>query len=213
MPPNLAELRSGWRNSTPNLTKIEVMPSNHHFIFVDNKVVLGKSKKQSHDVLVFARRDIEAFTVPSFIKRIDRCAFQSCTKPKNVNFSDDSKLKSIENNAFECVSIESISIPHHVTYIGECAFASTAELRSVDVPIDSELQIIDHHAFSESSFQRVFIPPLVERIGYGSFSCGKLRKVDMLSNSNLRVIDNYAFMMMSSYWKHCFFRHLQFKEI
>lgn len=199
IPPNLAELRSGWCNSTPNLTKIEVMPNNHHFICLDNKVVLGKSKKKSddYDVLVFARRDIEAFTVPSFIKRIDRCAFQSCTKLKNVHFSDDSQLKSIENNAFESVSIKSISIPHHVTYIGECAFVSTAELRSVDIPIDSELQIIDHHAFSESSIERIFIPPLVERIGYGSFSCDRLRKVDMLPNSNLRVIDNYAFMSTS----------------
>ena len=85
--------------------------NNDHYIYFDDKYLLGKSSPESDafDVLLFARRDIEFAYIPSFIKRIGPYSFEKCKSLNIVEISSDSKLEIIDKYAFCFSSVSSIS--------------------------------------------------------------------------------------------------------
>ena len=61
IPSSIIELKEGWCSQTPCLKEIEVDTKNQHFCSYDNnKMIIGKSSKESKDfdVLVFCARNI-----------------------------------------------------------------------------------------------------------------------------------------------------------
>lgn len=84
------------------LTKVNLMPNNQIFSFFDSKTIIGKSdpNNKNYDVLVFASRDIEIVKIPSFIRIIGYNALNGCDSIQKVEFSDDSQLEIIQQNAF-----------------------------------------------------------------------------------------------------------------
>ena len=76
-PASLKELKEGWCESTPNLTKIEVSPDNPFFSAYDDKLIIRKSsiEEENYDILSFCVRDIKDITIPSFIKKIEPFSF------------------------------------------------------------------------------------------------------------------------------------------
>ena len=83
-PTSLEKLKEGWCNSK-YLKKIIISPSNDHFIFKDDKYLLGKSDKNSDefDVLLFVIRELKEFSIPTNIKIISPCAFSESKIKKN----------------------------------------------------------------------------------------------------------------------------------
>lgn len=108
IPSNLVELKEKWCCSTPNLKRFTVMENNHRYINYENKFILGKSNPESkdYDLLVFARRDIEFASIPSYIKQIDSCAFSDCSNLRRVEIPTNSELRIIGEQAFSNSSIE-----------------------------------------------------------------------------------------------------------
>lgn len=196
LPEKLTELREGWCNGALQLKKIKIDQNNNCYSLYNDQFIVGKSsfEKRKFDVLVFAPRDIEKATIPSFIEIIGSCAFNACKKLRYVEFPFDSNLRIIEDRAFSDSSIKCISIPRQVTRIGRGAFFYCKNLNKVEIPNNSELRIIEQRAFFNSSIERIFIPQHIKRICGSTFSdCVLLRNVDFSKNSELQVIEDYAF--------------------
>ena len=119
IPPSLEELKENWCNNLNKLNQIDISPNNKVFSVVNNnKIIIGKSKNSDDfDILFFACRDIQHAIIPSSVKTINSFAFFNCDRLKSVVFQEDSKLNSINQNAFALSSLNSISIPASIQNI------------------------------------------------------------------------------------------------
>lgn len=118
--------------------KVSFLPTNHQLKYYDDKLILGKSDNLSEEfeVILFARRDIKAVTIPL-------------------------NIKTIASYAFDCSTIEKVFIPPHLTKIGISSFCMCQKLRQVEISPDSQLQIIEKNAFMYSGIESLTLPSSV----------------------------------------------------
>lgn len=197
LPSNVECFADGWCNATDSLTKFKVIQKERqNIISLDDTFIIGKSdvNKDIYDVLLFARRDVEKVTIPSFIKKIASYSFQFCSKLKSIEFPEDSKLETISKYAFSSSSVESIRIPQHVYKIEDHAFYDCRRLKRIEFTRESQLKQIEDCAFSYSSLTKISIPKHVVKIGECAFSqCSHLEYVDFPNKSELTSIGERAF--------------------
>lgn len=95
----------------------------------EDKCILGKTIKNGNlfNSILFAQPDIEFASIPSFISHLSHYAFYKCENLKKIEFPLNSKLETIEKNAFGHLLIEKVSFPLSVIKIGENAFFSIHE--------------------------------------------------------------------------------------
>ena len=197
LPDNITELNDSWCNETPNLTEIRISPNNKNFIYYEDKFLLGKSdlKSDVFDILCFARRDIEYAKIPSFIRIISPHAFELCNKLEKIEFSTDSQLQIIGEEAFSLSGLNSIVIPKHVTKIGDQAFNECKFLTNIEFSSNSELKVIGKGAFVNSAIKRIIIPYSVVYIdGFAFAGCANLKSIEFSDKSELRMIGKKAFV-------------------
>lgn len=171
IPQSIIELQPGWCCDTKELKNITIMPGNKNFMYIDDKMIVGKnnSKSDNYDFLLFVRRDIKNVIIPSFIKII--CPY---------SFSES--------------IIERIEIPCHITEIGDNAFSFCQKLQQVTFESNSELHKIGRNAFAFSSIKNIIIPDNIVKIEEESFNkCMKLQKVEFTPKSELKTIERNAF--------------------
>ncbi|KAK8842998.1 hypothetical protein M9Y10_025185 [Tritrichomonas musculus] len=217
-PASLRELKEEWCCETGNLKKIIISPSNDQFKFEDDRYLISKSDSNNDefDTLLFVRRDIEKFSIPSNIKiissdafsrsnietifiptkvtKICENAFYYCSNLTNVEIPTNSNLQIIESRAFKWSNIETIFIPSKVTKICEWVFYDCENLTKVEIPTNSNLQTIEPFAFSDSNIESIFIPSKVTKIcEYAFYDCRNLTKVEIPTYSNLQIIEPFAF--------------------
>ena len=78
---------------------------------------------------------VESVTIPTSVTTIAAQTFYSCTGLKHVTFAEDSRLKTIGNEAFYAVNqLESLTIPEGVTSIGRYAFVAMNKLQTITLP-------------------------------------------------------------------------------
>ncbi|KAK8843171.1 hypothetical protein M9Y10_025368 [Tritrichomonas musculus] len=195
-PANLIELKENWCNGTEKLTNIIISPLNGQFIFKDEKYLLGKTDPNSDefDNILFVRRDIEEFSIPSNIKVISSFAFHFCTNLTKVEIDPNSKLQIIGPDSFQGSGIRKIIIPPQVSKICEYAFTGCFSLIYIEIPPNSNLQTIGQLAFAHTNIESIIIPPKVSKIcRYAFYKCENLKKIGISPNSNLQTIEEYAF--------------------
>lgn len=175
--------QEGWCFNTVNLAKISIIPAKKKNIFYfDNKFIIGKTSLNSNnfDLLIFAQRCIENAIIPSYISKISSYSFDKCTILETIEFSNNSKLKEIGNNAFSYTNIKNIKIPPKVKKIGQNAFCSCMHLNSIEFSNDSELRIIEQYTFLKSSIEFIKIPSSVVKIDEYAFNeCTNLKKLSL----------------------------------
>ncbi|KAK8852897.1 hypothetical protein M9Y10_017889 [Tritrichomonas musculus] len=206
IPSSVTELQKGCLEDLANLKKVTVDPNNRFYKnYEDNeKVILGKSdpKNDDFDVIVFACRDIQSFTIPSNVKiiasnafeysnidqifippqvtKICKNAFAHCTQLRKIEIPPDSELRKIGKMAFSMTQIESIFIPCHVTKIGGEAFYGCDNLEHIEIPPDSELESFEPLLFTFSGVKSVTVPPnFCEFKERWNFSTCALKKVSI----------------------------------
>lgn len=110
---------------------------------------------------------IEKVTIPSSVKSINACAFESCYSLKEVNIANG--VKSINSSAFSgCFSLESISIPDSVDYIGSGAFNYCEKLTNIKLP--SSITVLNDSIFRNCRcLSNITIPNGVTAIKSGAF--------------------------------------------
>lgn len=174
IPSKVKELKNGWCNLTPNLSHLNISKDNKHFKYLENsneKIIVGRKSENEieYNLIVFVCRDIlnNTIIVPSFIEYIDPFSFSHCQKIQYVLFKNDSKLKSIGENAFAYSSIQEIKIPKNVEKIQLRTFYRCKQLKKVEFQENSELISIENEAFVESPIEFLFIPSKVENLKEG----------------------------------------------
>lgn len=198
IPANVNEIDEGWCSKMNDLTQITLSPNNKNFIYIDNKMLIGKSKKNKdsdeYDLLLFARRDIKSIVIPSFVRIIGAYAFNSCKSLEKVKFSESPQLIEIHKAAFRKTALESISIPKSVQLIDSRAFASCHNLHTVEIPPDSECHTIGNTAFLKCPIEQISIPKSVLNIDSEAFyRCEKMTDVFFDEESQLTSISMSAF--------------------
>lgn len=186
------EFNEGWLCDANHLNEIIVSPSNSHFIYKDNQMLLGKTNSfnDNYDVIVFTRRNIKEITIPSNIIVISRYSLAECFYLKSIKFAEKSDLNLIEANAFRDSSIENILIPLHVSEIGCYAFSNCDNLKTIEFHENSELKIIGKCAFRYTSINSFVIPASVSIIGEEAFAkINEIQIIEISEKSQLHKID------------------------
>lgn len=125
---------------------------NPRYRSLDDKMIIGKKSLESttYDFLIYCIQSANQVTIPSYIKHIcsyaffgscieniiipsevktiEKGAFLECQNLQRIEIADDSKLQTIEYEAFNSTKIEYIKIPSNVIKIGENAFANCKQL-------------------------------------------------------------------------------------
>ena len=143
IPESLEIIEDNWLFVVKKLKTIELSPLNKYFSLIDNKFLIRKienNKFLNGFDLLFAPRNIEYVLIPSYIVRINNCAFSFCTKLKSISFEkvnenqEFSSLKEIGSHSFsDCSSIKSIvSIPCSLRIINSFCFFKSNNLESLE---------------------------------------------------------------------------------
>ena len=153
IPASVTDLKDGWCYEANELKQVIVNENNPRYKNYDNDIVIGKTTIDSanYDLLVFCNRNIEALTIPNFIKTICPFSFENCMQLQSVVIPSDSQLRTIDDYAFKSTKIASFEIPCHLNKIGQYAFFNCDELQSIEIPADSELQTIGGFAFEKTN--------------------------------------------------------------
>ena len=150
-------------------------------IVIDNK----KYKITSIDEYLFIENEtLKEVTLPRFLKKIDKCAFQYCTALKKVNVNPH--LEFINARAFEyCGSLKEFHCPKSLKYIGFEAFKDSGLVEIIfndDVGIGSG-------AFIRTNIAEITLPKKLEILNSDIFNdCAFLKKVNF--NENLKHINS-----------------------
>lgn len=195
IPSKLIELRSGWCAFAEKLKVVNISPSNQNFKSInDDKIILKKSSNDTEifDVLAFCNRDVEAVTIPNFIKHIDSFAFYKCTRLHTVDICNDSEIQIIEDCTFSFTKIENFTIPHRITNIGYYAFYQCTKLKKIEIPSNSKIETIGFGAFENSLIKSFSLPPKVTKID-SVFSHVNLQIIEFNENSEIGPINYKMF--------------------
>lgn len=178
------------------LNKIIIDPNNPRYKIYENNFIIGKSStdQENYDILVFCVRNIEIAKIPDFIEIIGSYAFNSCQLLKRIEFTNNSKLRIIEKNAFDKSSIDFLFIPPTLIRIGSCAFYYCENLQRIEIADNSELCSIGEYAFANSSIENFKITHNIEYIGKNAFSdCNKLQNIEFPVDCKLNTIEKDTF--------------------
>lgn len=160
IPSSLEEFEDDWCHEISDLNNIKITQAKaSNITYYDNKYLLGKLnlKSMNYDVLLFARRDIQHATIPSFIKKISNHAFSGCMKLECVEFLEDSELNEICYYSFAYCPIKKIKIPPSVTKIGGSSFFMSS-LECLEFSQGSKLNSIGSYAFCYCPIQSITLP-------------------------------------------------------
>ena len=213
IPSKLVELGENWFTDTVKLKQINIMPNNPNFTLYDDKFVLGKSNPQNEnfDVLIFANRDLKTALVPNFIRIIGNYSFGRCENLENVEFSDDSELRIICENAFSLSEIKSITIPPKLIELKDGWKYRAESLKSVYISAKNtnfkmyddkfilgksnpENEIFDILVYSKNDVKTAVIPEFIRIISAGAFiDCWSLDSVTFKEKCQLESIKKFAF--------------------
>lgn len=105
-------------------------------VVVPSVITVGETNYEVQQIeqgVFYGKPDISSVTLPSTLKSISSCAFQSCSSLTTINIPEG--VTDIYYRAFsDCSSLTSITIPNSVTSIGDCAFESCNALTNVTIP-------------------------------------------------------------------------------
>lgn len=219
LPASIEKFTENWCSNTQKLCSITISAKNKNFIYLDSKMIIGKSdsKSEDYDILVFARRDIEIAVIPSFIKRISSSAFSDCRNLREIKITEDSQLISIGKNAFSFSKITYFTIPRMMEDLEDdwCSYLSNLTVISISEGnqnfkfLDDKKRIVlgksnkedklyDTIIIASKDIEKVIIPSYIKYIGSSSFSnCKILDKIEFEENSELVSIGESAFFRCS----------------
>ena len=145
------------------------------------------------EVVIPAEIQVGSLTVP--VIGIGEDAFYGCDDVTGVTLPDGIKI--IERSAFESMSrLREILIPDSVKYIGESAFSDCENLKKVLLP--SQIKYLPEDMFEScGALEEILIPPSVKSIGDGCFAaCTNLKNISL--PEGLERIESRAFHLCES---------------
>lgn len=211
-PSKLKKLNKKWRNKF-TINKLLISSKNENFGYLDDrhKMVGFKSDptQNFYDTLIFVSPDVESIHVPDSIKYIKSDSFSYCLELKNIHFSINSELISIESNAFVFTIVNRIFIPQKVSILENDWNNQMLDLNKIDVApnnpnflikdgliygkTDPKSDIYDTIVFTDRNIEKAVIPSYVKKIYSSAFCQSYLNEVTFSEDSQLESIGNFAF--------------------
>lgn len=120
---------------------------------------------------------VNGVEIPATVTSIGKNAFSDLTSLSSVTFADNSRLKTIGDNAFDTTNISSVSLPASLKVIGEEAFKRCKLLSSVTM--QEGVTTIGASAFlGDSYLSSITLPASLTTLGNSVFdSCSYLKSI------------------------------------
>lgn len=125
----------------------------------------------------FENNNIEAITIGSPVTKIPSNSFAGNKSLSIVSFSENSKLTTIESNAFSrCISLSRITLPNSIEVIGNSAFKDNSKLENIE--LSQNLKSIGNSAFENCTLiKKIILPNHLESIGSSAFYNCSIKEV------------------------------------
>ncbi len=151
-----------------------------------------------------ANRDSNGYTItgslniPPSVESVGFMAFKEALKNVDeLNFGENSQLKTIYSAAFAVANIKKVTIPKSVTTIektqSQGAAFQSAGIEELIFEEGSQLETIDNEVFSRNSISEVVIPKSVKTINSSAFYQNRISSLTFEEGSQLTTIGNTAF--------------------
>lgn len=167
IPSSIIEFKGGCCASTLKLNDVKIIVKKNceNIKYYGNKLIIGKSNLNSQifDVLLFAHRNIEKVTIPSFIKKINSYSFNKCERLKTIEFPSDSKLEMIDKYSFSGCLFDALSFPPHIKIISYASFADCNNLKIIEFFDNPESCLIHMTAFGVNKSNILIMIPVKKK--------------------------------------------------
>ena len=139
-----------------------------------------------------------SLNIPPSVESIGSMAFKEALKNiDELNFGENSQLKTISNAAFASSHIKKVTIPKSVTTMernmSQGAAFESAGIEELIFEEGSQLETIDNAVFSQNSISKVVIPKSVKTINSRAFYRNRISSLTFEEGSQLTTIGNEAF--------------------
>lgn len=139
-----------------------------------------------------------SLNIPPSVESIGFMAFKEALKNiDELNFGENSQLKTIYSAAFASSHIKKVTIPKSVTTIektqSQGAAFESAGIEELIFEEGSQLETIDNAVFSQNSISKVVIPKSVKTINPLAFYRNRISSLTFEEGSQLTTIGNEAF--------------------
>ena len=139
-----------------------------------------------------------SLNIPPSVESVGFMAFKEALKNVDeLNFGENSQLKTIYSAAFASANIKKVTIPKSVTTIektqSQGAAFESAGIEELIFEEGSQLETIDNAVFSQNSISKVVIPKSVKTINSLAFYRNRISSLTFEEGSQLTTIGNEAF--------------------
>lgn len=139
-----------------------------------------------------------SLNIPPSVESVGFMAFKEALKNiDELNFGENSQLKTIYSAAFAVSHIKKVTIPKSVTTIeknqSQGAAFQSAGIKELIFEEGSQLETIDNAVFSQNSISKVVIPKSVKTINPLAFYRNRISSLTFEEGSQLTTIGNEAF--------------------
>lgn len=139
-----------------------------------------------------------SLNIPPSVESVGFMAFKEALKNiYELNFGENSQLKTIYSAAFASSHIKKVTIPKSVTTIeknqSQGAAFESAGIGELIFEEGSQLETIDNAVFSQNSISKVVIPKSVKTINPLAFYRNRISSLTFEEGSQLTTIGNRAF--------------------
>lgn len=139
-----------------------------------------------------------SLNIPPSVESVGFMAFKEALKNiDELNFGENSQLKTIYSAAFAVSHIKKVTIPKSVTTMernmSQGAAFQSAGIKELIFEEGSQLETIDNAVFSQNSISKVVIPKSVKTINPLAFYRNRISSLTFEEGSQLTTIGNEAF--------------------
>lgn len=195
------------------ISNVIMIPKNlkaiQEFTFWSNKIS-GVTFEEGSQLKSIGRRAFQAnydsngatitgsLNIPPSVESVGFMAFKEALKNiYELNFGENSQLKTIYSAAFASSHIKKVTIPKSVTTIeknqSQGAAFESAGIEELIFEEGSQLETIDNAVFSKNSISKVVIPKSVKTINPLAFYRNRISSLTFEEGSQLTTIGNGAF--------------------
>ena len=195
------------------ISNVIMIPKNlkalQEFTFFSNKIS-GVTFEEGSQLKSIGKRAFQAnrdsngstmtgsLNIPPSVESVGFMAFKEALKNiDELNFGENSQLKTIYSAAFASSHIKKVTIPKSVTTIektqSQGAAFESAGIEELIFEEGSQLETIDNAVFSQNSISKVVIPKSVKTINSSAFYRNRISSLTFEEGSQLTTIGNEAF--------------------
>ena len=202
-----------WVFAQNKISNVIMIPKNlkviQEFTFWSN-IISGVTFEEGSQLKSIGKRAFQAnrdsngatitgsLNIPPSVESIGSMAFKEALKNiDELNFGENSQLKTISNAAFASSHIKKVTIPKSVTTMernmSQGAAFESAGIEELIFEEGSQLETIDNAVFSQNSISKVVIPKSVKTINSRAFYRNRISSLTFEEGSQLTTIGDEAF--------------------